>query len=137
MVDVCHHKHMGLHHIPKHPPPLSQILADLGRPAPRVWARAVGVSERTARRWEAADAAPRAVLLALFWVTRWGYSEVISMAGYELDLARGLAAAYQRENSALQARIAHLQLIGNFGASNDPLSNLTHGLRPGPRSLPL
>jgi hypothetical protein len=128
---------MSLHHIPKHLPTLSQILDDLSRPAPHVWSRVVGVSERTARRWEAADQAPRAVLLALFWVTRWGYSEVISQAMYELDLARGLAAAYRRENAALQARMTHLQAIGNFGASNDPLVEIVQGgPRPGPRALP-
>lgn len=111
---------MGLHHVPRQPPPLSLILDDLGHPPVRDWARAVGVSERTARRWQARDQAPRAVLLALYWVTRWGYSEIESQARHELQTAAALCEALRRDIRALQGRIAHLQAIGHFGCANDP-----------------
>lgn len=58
--------------LPKHTPPLGVMLEALGRPHPIELARALGAGERTVRRWIADDDAPRAVLLALFWITHWG-----------------------------------------------------------------
>jgi hypothetical protein len=122
---------MGLHHVPRVLPALSVILADLGQPAPSVWARAIGVSERTAWRWQAADEAPRAALLALYWVTRWGYSEIEAQARHELDTARLLVDSLRRDIAGLRARMAHLQAIGSFGASNDPLTDAPAPARSG------
>ncbi len=58
--------------LPKHTPPLGVMLEALGRPHPRELARALGVGERTVRRWISDDDAPRPALLALFWLTHWG-----------------------------------------------------------------
>jgi hypothetical protein len=114
---------MGLHHVPDYVPALSVLLNDLGRPSPREWARVVGVSARTAYRWQIQDTAPRAVLLALFWATRWGYSLVESQARHELDTADGLLKAYRRDIAALQARVAHLVATGDFGCANEPIAD--------------
>jgi hypothetical protein len=111
---------MTLHRLPRTLPPLATLLADLGNPAPREWARALGVSERTAWRWQAAGKAPRAVALALFWVTRWGWSQIESEALYAVDLLRSTSRAAQAEKMALRAEIERLASIGDYGAANDP-----------------
>lgn len=58
--------------LPKHTPPLGVMLEALGRPHPQELARALGVGERTVRRWISENDAPRPVLLSLFWLTHWG-----------------------------------------------------------------
>lgn len=58
--------------LPKHTPPLGVMLEALGRPHPLELARALGVGERTVRRWISENDAPRPVLLSLFWLTHWG-----------------------------------------------------------------
>jgi hypothetical protein len=65
-----------LNRIPRSIPPLSMMLDDLGRPRTAALARALDVSPSTARRWIAADHAPRTVLIGLFWLTSWGRSAV-------------------------------------------------------------
>ena len=112
---------MGLHHVPRHVPPLSTLLADLGHPAPAAWARALGISERTAWRWQRSDRAPRPARLALYWVTTWGWSEIDSEARHTLRNATLLGDAYRREIATLRTRIARLEAIGDFGAANAPL----------------
>jgi len=54
-------------------PPLALMLDDIGRPSAARLARALGVTARTAQRWLVAGRAPRPVLLALFFLTRWGW----------------------------------------------------------------
>lgn len=108
--------------MPRYLPALSVLLEDLGHPAPRLWARALGISERTAARWLAADDAPQMARLALFWVTRWGWSAVESEARFALDTSRQLCDAYRRDIAALQARIDRMQRIGHFGCANDPVA---------------
>lgn len=75
-----------LHHIPRHLPPLSTMLDDIGRPSDLDLSRRLGVHPRTVRRWRRADAAPRPVLLALFWVTRWGVDAVDCLGRVRLAL---------------------------------------------------
>lgn len=54
-------------------PALSAMLDDI--PAtPRQIARHLGIAESTLATYRRANAAPRAVMLALFWETRWGRS---------------------------------------------------------------
>ncbi len=69
-----------LNRLPRSTPPLSMMLDDIGRPKTQAVARALGVSPSTARRWIAADHAPRTVLISLFWLTSWGRSAVDSEA---------------------------------------------------------
>lgn len=63
-----------LYQIPDQLPALDVMLHDLGNPHACALAARLGVDERTARRWQKAGNAPRPVLLALFWLTRWGRS---------------------------------------------------------------
>jgi predicted DNA-binding transcriptional regulator AlpA len=121
---------MGLAKLPRQLPPLSALLRDLGNPRPAAVARALGVSERTAWRWLADDEAPRSALLALYWLTSWGASEVVSDARQAIGIARGLADALQRENAALRAEIGRLGAIGDFGSANDPAARPFGAPRP-------
>ncbi len=120
--------------MPRNLPALSTLLDDLGHPPPRLWSRPLGVSERTAWRWQASDQAPAAARLGLFWVTRWGWSEVESEARHALDTAALLCDAYRREIAVLQARLAHLQAIGDFGSANAPTRSLPLLVDPGPQA---
>lgn len=123
---------MGLEKLPRQLPSLSAMLEALdARPA--ALARCLGVSERTVWRWLADDHAPRPVLLAVFWLTPWGYSEVVSDAHQAVNVARGLADALQRENDGLRAQLGRLQAIGDFGSANDPGAHAIVQPRPGKR----
>jgi len=93
-----------LHHIPRTLPSLGDMLADLGRPHPYSLGQALGVDERTARRWIKQGHAPRAAMLALFWVTSWGSSALDASAHNRAMAWRGLAQAQGRELARVQAR---------------------------------
>lgn len=105
----------------KHTPPLSILLDDLFTRDPGKIAQHLGVTPRTLARWVAADDAPRPVLLALFYETRWGYSLLETTAHNGALHARQHAASLERENASLRSRIARLERIGGFGAANEPL----------------
>lgn len=65
-----------INRLPRWLPTFAELIEDLGlRPEthPAV-ARALGVSERTIRRWIAGKA-PRVARLSLWWLSRYGYSE--------------------------------------------------------------
>lgn len=103
-----------------HVPPFSFLLDDLPATPAQV-ARHLGVSARTLGRWMAADQAPRAVMLALFFESRWGRSALDAKAVNDARLYAGLAGALELENATLRARIARLERLGGFGSANAPL----------------
>ena len=113
---------MSLHHLPRHVPALSVLLEQLGHPAPRAWAQALDISERTAWRWQTADEAPLAARLALYWVTHQGWSEHRAEGQYALDITHGLCEAYRRQIAALQAQLAIVQRLSDCGSANDPVT---------------
>lgn len=108
--------------MPRHVPALSALLDDLGHPAPRVWARALDISERTAWRWQATDDAPRTARLALYWVTSIGWSEHQAEGLFALNTTRQLCEAYRRQIAALQAQLAIVQRLSDCGSANDPVT---------------
>lgn len=103
-----------------HTPPLSVLLDDLPTRDSGAVAKHLGVTKRTLARWEAADEAPRAILLALFYESRWGFSVLDSTAHNGAMYTSGQVQGLERENAALRARIARLERIGRFGAANAP-----------------
>jgi len=105
---------------PKDLPALSLILDDLGGPAPALLALALGVRVSTVRRWITTDTAPRPVMLALWWLTRWGMSAEATAAHNTAQLQRGLAEAWQREAEAARAELSRVLAVGDFGCANDP-----------------
>lgn len=109
-----------LNRLPRQLPSLAVMLADIGNPTPRAIGRALGVTERTARRWMAAGQAPRPALLSLFWVTRWGVSCVDADAHQAAAVSAALVDALQRERQALQADLARVLALADTGAANAP-----------------
>jgi hypothetical protein len=113
---------------PKHLPALSFILEALGNPSPATLAKHLDVTTRTVHRWLKADAAPRAVCLALFWDTAYGRSAVecraVNDAITQAQLARcNLDLAQQRLRE-----LEHLLAVGSFGSANQPLMSVNPGL---------
>lgn len=107
--------------IPRDTPALGVMLADLGNPSPADVARALDVSTATVRRWLAADSAPRMALLTLFWVTRWGRSQVDAKAVNDAREALGMVKCLEGEATGLRARIAYLEAVARFDSANEPL----------------
>jgi len=73
------------------------IMEDLSNPPPKRVARVLGLSTRTIYRYNQTGDAPRVVLLALFWLTRWGRSEVHTRATNDAIMACGYVAGLKRE----------------------------------------
>lgn len=98
----------SIEHAPRALPIWQTILDDLGDPPPHRVARALGVSVRTVYRWNAAQQAPRCAALALFWLTRWGHSQVHAEAVRNAQLACAYANTLERELTEARAQIARL-----------------------------
>jgi hypothetical protein len=112
-------------------PPLSLIVADLANPSPEQLGRALGVSSRTVRRWIAADQAPRSAVLALFWLTRWGRSELDAHLHAQAVNGASLVRALRRDLDLERSRLSRLVRLADFGASNSPLLHLDGQSKPG------
>src|SRR5687768_16254550 len=99
-------------------PSLLQLRDDLWTRDPARIADHLGITERTLRRYVADGQAPRAVLLALFWETRWGVETINCEALNDAIRARGMASALEQRVALLSGRIARLEALGDFGAAN-------------------
>lgn len=106
--------------MPRHLPPLRALLADLGSPTAKAIGEALGVNQRTVKRWLAADVAPRPAMLALFWLSRWGRSQLQCEALNETNLKLEIARCLADESQALAGQIDRLTCIADFGSANDP-----------------
>lgn len=80
----------------------------------------LGVSARTLATYAATDLAPRAVKVALFNESAFGRSQIHTAAQNDAAMYYGLADSLRREVATLQARIAYLERVGDFGAANAP-----------------
>jgi hypothetical protein len=118
--------------LPKHTLPLEKILEDLERPSARALGKALGVCPTTVRRWIAAGQAPRPVLLALFYATRWGRADVHHQAEADAKAQAALAFHLKTELDKAKAQLARLGHIGEFGSANDP----AHGVAIAPTTPP-
>lgn len=98
-----------LNRIPRAVPALSVLLDDLGRPHPTSLARLLDVDARTVRRWIRADSAPRPVILALFWLTRWGQDEIDAELSDRAALLGRLADAQAHQVLRLRHRVEELE----------------------------
>lgn len=108
--------------LPKHVPSLELMLNDLSNPSPEALAKAMGVARTTVYRWLRKGEAPRPVMLALFWITRWGVSDVHCAAHNDAVHQAQLAAMYRSRVEELEAKLEHMERIGDFGAANDPMA---------------
>ncbi|MFY7867165.1 hypothetical protein [Roseateles sp.] len=103
--------------VPKQIPSLSMMLDDLGNPSAAKLAKALGVCRRTVGRWVADDEAPRAAMLAIFWMTSWGISTIHCEAHNAASQTAVLVAALKRANADLQAK---LDSLANSGSTRCP-----------------
>ncbi len=113
-----------LNRLPRQMPPLSLILEDIGNPKPKEIARALCVSEAIVKKWIKAGDAPHPVMLAMFWLTRWGRSAVDCEAHNAAIMSAGIARNRQDQIDILEKRIQRLAQIAYFGAANDPASGV-------------
>lgn len=107
-------------------PGLSVMLNDLPATLPQV-ARHLGLSLATLRRYCKADQAPRCVMLALFWETRFGMSIADCDAANYSRLQKLRADGLLCENRALSRKLDILERelsFGRIGAANSPVWRL-------------
>ena len=103
-------------------PPLSTLLDDVPGGSRRV-ARHLGISESTLQRYRRANRAPRAVMLALFWESRWGVSLAHSQIFNDARAQAGLAASLADELARTRAQLDRLLATYHAPrAANDPLN---------------
>ena len=110
-----------LNRLPRHMPPLAIMLDDIGSPTAKEIARAFLVSESTVRVWLKKERAPHPVMLAIFWLTRWGISAVDCEAHNAAIMSAGQARERQERVEILENRIERLGRIAQFGSANDPI----------------
>jgi len=111
----------SLGHGPRALPIWQTILEDLGHPHPQAVARFLGIGVRTVYRYNRDGQAPRTVCLALFWLTRWGHSEVHTQAVNACQIAVGLAQGLETEVRQLRDELARVLALSDTGAANEPL----------------
>lgn len=103
---------------PRQLPLFSNIVDDL--PAkPRAIAHHLDVTERAVYKWKAADQAPRAVQLALFWETRWGRDLASTTAMNGAMYHRAHVASLEREIARLQAILGRVESLSD--TANSPV----------------
>lgn len=84
-------------------------------------ARHLDISPRTMQRYLAEATAPRAVMLAVFWETRWGRSAADCEAANWAALHFRRAEIAERQNGALRRQLQQLELARQDGAANSPI----------------
>lgn len=110
--------------LPTSTPPLSIMLQDIGLPNDAALAKAMGVTVRTAQKWIHQDKAPQAVMLAIYWLTRWGVSTIDTNAHNDAVMSYGLAKSRERQVADLQGQIKRVERLADFGSANDPLPTI-------------
>jgi predicted DNA-binding transcriptional regulator AlpA len=111
----------SLDNLPPSLPIWQAILDDLGCPPVHRIARTLGVSERTVYRWNRAGQAPRMALLALFWLTRWGRSEVDTRATNDAILAVSYLRSLSDRVRQLEGELQRVLALSATGAANSPI----------------
>jgi hypothetical protein len=116
----------SIHHAPAALPIWQTILDDLGNPHPARVAKVLGLGLRTVYRYNREAQAPRHVCLALFWLTRWGRSQVHCQAVNDCQLAVAYANAIEIELRQARTQLAHVLALSDTGAANQPVLGVTH-----------
>lgn len=108
---------------PRRIPALADMIRDLSATPDQI-ATALDVNRSTVYLWLRTGKAPRAAMLALYWMTRWGLSEIDAELYNAAQVYRGLAQALERELWQVTQHIQKLGQLGEFGSANDPVSGL-------------
>lgn len=96
----------SLEKAPRSLPIWERLLEDLGNPGTDRIAKVLGVGTSTVYRWERDGKVPRVACLALFWLTRWGRSQIDAQATNDARLTAELARTLADDNRRLEARAA-------------------------------
>lgn len=84
------------------------MLDDLPR-QPETLCKHLDISRSTLDRYIKAQGAPRAVMLALFWETRWGVSQINCQAVNDARLHAGYSSMLRQQNAKLHKAIQALE----------------------------
>lgn len=104
-------------------PALQTLLDDIPA-SPKEIASHLGISLTTLRNYIKAGQAPRAVMLALFWESRWGRSAADTEAANYGAIYYRKAMGLERQNEALRHQIGVLEgelARAGSGAANGPI----------------
>jgi hypothetical protein len=109
-------------------PHLLTMLDDIPATPDKI-AALLGIKPATLLTYKRAGQAPQAVMLALFWETKWGLSAADCAVMREADTYRGLAKSMEQKNSILLRQIKLLeeelarmaQESHTTGAANGPI----------------
>lgn len=93
---------------PRRLPALPFLLHDMPTSRANLAAH-LGIGLRTLQRYEADGQAPRPVMLAMFWETRWGASQADADLYNNAQVLRHQVAGLTRENAALRRRVRVLE----------------------------
>jgi predicted DNA-binding transcriptional regulator AlpA len=107
--------------LPRRTPPLADMISDLSATPAQV-AQALHVDKSTIYRWLTVGKAPRCAELSIYWLTRWGQSEIDTEMWNAANVYRGFAYALERENMQLREDVARLLQLGEYGSANDPIN---------------
>jgi hypothetical protein len=86
-------------------------------------ARHLGITLRSLNRYIRAEGAPRAIMLALFWETKWGRSAADTEAANYGAIYYRKAMGLERTNQKLRQQIVTLETEltnSNYSAANSP-----------------
>lgn len=108
---------------PRRTPALADMLEDLSA-TPVDIAKAMRVNQSTVYRWIKQNNAPWPVMLSLYWMTRWGLSEIDAELLNRANTHQGYAESLKRAMTKLEAQMQHLSHIGQYGSANDPLPSI-------------
>jgi hypothetical protein len=111
---------MLLRVIPRQLPGFNDMLRDLETPDAKV-ARALGISVRTLARYKARDDAPRAVLIAMYWATRWGREDLNTTLQNEASMYAQYCRCLIDELASVKRELQRALLYGTWDSANAPL----------------
>ena len=100
-------------------PPLRLMVADIPATEKQM-ARHLGITPETLRRYIKSGQAPRPIMLAMFWETRWGRSAADCEAAQFGQVHAAHAQALARENAKLREQLTALERMVDSGAANAP-----------------
>lgn len=109
-----------LANLPSRLPSFDLLVQDMLAPPDEI-AKALGVTVTTFKRWCRSGDPPRSVVLALYWLSRWGQHDLDADLYNRAQMLQALADSRAREIRSLNAKLARLSALGSFGAANDPL----------------
>lgn len=99
------------------------MLEDIAKTDAEV-AKWLGISVETLRRYKKAEQAPRAVMHALFFQTKWGLGQFDAEMHNSLMYANAEIAELRKRCAALEEIIEKLEAQADTGAANAPFFNL-------------